>query len=185
MILSRPLRLLALVLCVVALPASSALAGKKSAPPPPSVSSLSPLALRVGDTLTIRGHRFIPGKKHNTVSFKRDGSPAVVVKAGDATRTKLKVVVPAKLAKYFTVAAGAVRPSRFRVRVGAGRSSKGYTPLKRSPLIGLPPTAAVGVPDQLDETDDGTLADDRPDGASDTDQCAVDDGDEDLDDDGE
>jgi hypothetical protein len=201
MILSRPFRLLVLVLCVVALPASSALAGKKSAPPPPSVSSLSPLALRVGDTLTIRGHRFIPGKKHNTVSFKRDGSPAVVVvKAGDATRTKLKVVVPAKLAKYFTVAAGAVRPSRFRVRVGAGRSSKGYTPLKRSPLIGLPPTAAVGVPDQLDETDDGcdtggvvdsiegddgTLADDTPDAASDTDPCAVDGGGDDLGDDGE
>jgi hypothetical protein len=200
MIFSRRFRLLALVLCIVALPASSALAGKKS-PPSPSVSSLSPLALRVGDTLTIRGHRFVPGKKHNTVSFKRDGSPAVVVKAGEATRTRLKVVVPAKLAKYFTVAGGAARPSRFRVRVGSGRSSKGYTPLKRSPVIGLPLSAGKddGV-DQLDETDegcdtggvvdgieddDGTVAGDMPEAASDTDQCSYDDSDENLDDDGE
>jgi IPT/TIG domain len=199
MIFSRPFRLLVLVLCVVALPASNALAGKKG-PPAPTVSSLSPLALRVGDTLTIRGHGFVPGKKRNTVSFKRDGGPAVVVKAGAATRTKLKVVVPATLAKYVTVAAGAARPSRFRVRVGAGRASKGYTPLKRSPLIGLPPTGAGGVPDQLDETDDGcdsggvvdgiegddgTLVDDTPDATSDTDQCSVDDGGEDLGNDGQ
>jgi hypothetical protein len=176
MTLTRPLRLLALVLCVVALPASTALAGKKSAPPP-SVSSLSPLALRVGDTLTIRGHRFLPGTKRNSVSFKRDGRPPVVVKAGAATRTQLKVVVPAKLAKDFTVAGGGVRASRFRVRVGPGGSAKGYTPLKRSPLIGLAPGAAVGGLGELDgandgcdtdgvvdgiEGDDGTLAVDPP-----------------------
>jgi hypothetical protein len=188
MTLSRPFRLLALVLCVAALPASNALAGKRSAPPP-SVSSLSPLALRVGDTLTIRGHRFIPGKKHNSVSFKRDGSPAIVVKAGPATRTRLKVVVPATLAKYFTIAGGGVQPSRFRVRVGAGRSSTGYTPLKRSPLIGLPSSTAVdgldglgGTDDGCDtggvidgiEGDDGTAAEDAPEAGSDTDPCSLD-----------
>lgn len=154
MTLTRPLRLLVLALCVVAVPASTALAGKKSAPP--SVSSLSPLALRVGDTLTIRGHRFVPGKKSNSVSFKRDGKPPVVVKAGAATRTRLKVVVPATLAKYFAVAGGGSRPSRFRVRVGAGRSTHGYTSLKHSPLIGLArSSAAVGGLGQLDGTDDG------------------------------
>jgi hypothetical protein len=201
MTLTRPLRLLALVLCAVALPASNALAGKKVASPPPSVSSLSPLALRVGDTLTIRGHRFIPGKKHNSVSFKRDGSPAVVVKAGSATRTRLKVVVPRTLAKYFTVAAGGVRPSRFRVRVGTGGSTKGYTSLKRSPLIGgLAPSAAVGGPDQVDGTDDGcdtdgvvdgiegddgALAVDTPAAASVTDPCSLVGEDPGPDDDGE
>lgn len=184
MTLTRPLRLLALVLCVVAVPASTALAGKKS-PPPPSVSSLSPLALRVGDTLTIRGHRFVPGKKSNSVSFKRDGKPPIVVKAGAATRTRLKVVVPATLAKYFTVAGGA---SRFRVRVGTGHSTKGYTSLKHSPLIGLASSAAVGGLGQLDGTDDGcdtggvidgvegddgTLAVDAPAVASIADPCSL------------
>jgi IPT/TIG domain-containing protein len=188
MTLTRPLRLLACVLCVVALPASNALAGKRSASPPPSVSSLSPLALRVGDTLTIRGHRFLPGAKRNSVSFKRDGMAPVVVKAGAATRTRLKVVVPAKLAKYFTAAAGGVRASRFRVRVGSGHSTKGYTSLKRSPLIGLAPGAAVGGPGQLDGTDDGcdtagvvdgiegddgTLAVDAPAAAAVTDPCSL------------
>jgi hypothetical protein len=188
MTLTRPLRLLAVVLCLVALPASNALAGKRSAPPPPSVSSLSPLALRVGDTLTIRGHRFLPGTKRNSVSFKRDGMAPVVVKAGAATRTRLKVVVPAKLAKYFTAAAGGVRASRFRVRVGSGRSTKGYTSLKRSPLIGLAPGAAVGGLGQLDGTDDGcdtagvvdgiegddgTLAVDAPAAAAVTDPCSL------------
>jgi hypothetical protein len=80
------------------------------------------------------------------------------------------------------------------VRVGAGRSSKGYTPLKRSPLIGLPPSAATDGPDELDgpddscdtggvidsiEDDDGTVAGDPPEAASDTDQCSFDDGGED------
>jgi hypothetical protein len=197
MTLTRPFRLLAFVLCVVALPASNALAGKKSASPP-SVSSLSPLALRVGDTLTIRGRRFLPGEKRNSVSFKHDGSPPVVVKSGAATRTQLKVVVPAKLAKYFAVAG--TRPSRFRVRVGTGRSMNGYTPLKRSPLIGgQAPAAAVGGLNQLDGTDDGcdtdgvvdgiegddgTLAVDAPGAATLTDPCALVGDDPSLDDDG-
>jgi hypothetical protein len=199
MILSRRFSLLALVLCVVVVPASSALARKKSAPAP-SVSSLSPLSLHVGDTLTIRGRRFVPGAKHNTVSFKRDGSPAVVVKAGEATRTRLKVVVPAKLAKYLAVSGGTARASRFRVRVGAGRSSsKGYTALNRSPLIGLALSGGEADLDALDETDDGcdtaavldgiedddgTVAGDMPDAASDTSQCSDDAG-EGLGDDGE
>jgi hypothetical protein len=103
MILPRRFRLLVLVLCVVALPASSALAGRKTAARP-SVSSLSPPALAVGDTLTVRGHNFLPGKKRNSVVFKHAGSPEVTVKAAQATRTRMRVVVPAALAKYLTVA---------------------------------------------------------------------------------
>jgi hypothetical protein len=147
-------RLLALVLCVAAVPASSALAGKKAASPP-SVTSLAPLTLRVGDTLTIRGANFVPGKKRDKVTFKRDGAPAVTVKATEATRTRLKVVVPAALAKYLTsVAGGAVRAARFRVRVLAGRAaSKGYTALKSSPVV-VPanvPLAALGQLGTLDD----------------------------------
>jgi hypothetical protein len=155
MILTRPFRLLVLVLCVLALPASSALAGKKRAPAP-SVSSLAPLALHVGDTLTIRGHNFLPGRKRDSVTFKRDGSPAVTVKAAEATRTRMKVVVPAKLARYLAPGGGAAKPSRFRVRVVAGRSSSsGYTALKRSPLIVPAGDAAAAPTDQLDGLDAG------------------------------
>jgi hypothetical protein len=154
MILTRPLRPLALVLCVLALPAANALAGKKHASSP-SVSSLAPPALRVGDTLTIRGHNFLPGKQRNSVAFKRDGSPAVSVKSAAATRTRLKVVVPAKLATYLAIAGGVARPSRFRVRVVAGHSSSsGYTALKRSPLI-VPAGVAAGPLAPLDGPDAG------------------------------
>jgi hypothetical protein len=184
----RRFRLLAFVLCVAALPASNALAGKKPASRP-TVSSLAPPALRVGDTLTIRGHNFLPGKKRNSVVFKRDRSPAVIVKAARATRTRMSVVVPPTLAKYFTVAGGIAQPARFRVRVVAGRStSKAFTALKRSPVI-APPHGAVGAGDaeQLDVPQDGcdtggiieqiagaddTVASDVP--AAEPDSCATD-----------
>jgi hypothetical protein len=153
MFVVRRVPLLALVLCVLAVPASSALAGKKGASPP-SVTSLTPLALRVGDTLTIRGRNFVPGKKRDKVTFKRDGGPAVTVKAAEATRTRLKVVVPAALAKYVTAAGGAARALRFRVRVVAGRAaSKGYTTLKSSPVI-VPANVPAAALDQLGALDD-------------------------------
>jgi hypothetical protein len=154
MILPRRLRMLVFVLCVAALPASSALAGKKAASRP-SVSSLSPPALRVGEMLTIRGHNFVPGKKRNSVVFKHDGSPEVTVKAAQATRTRMQVVVPPALAKYLTVPGGAAKPARFRMRIVAGRStSKGFTTLKRSPVI-VPPPGAAGDTGQLDVPQDG------------------------------
>jgi hypothetical protein len=153
MIFMRPIPLLALVLCVLAVPVSSALGGKKGAALP-SVSSLAPQTLRVGDTLTIRGRNFVPGKKRDKVTFKRDGSPAVSVKAAEATRTRLKVVVPAALAKYVTVAGGAARPSRFRVRIVAGSAaSKGYTALKSSPVI-VPANVPEAALDELGALDD-------------------------------
>jgi hypothetical protein len=155
MIFPRRFRLLAFVLCVVALPATNALAGKKASSRP-TVDSLAPPALRVGDTLTIRGHNFVPGRKRNSVVFKHDGSPAVTVKAAEATRTQMKVVVPPALAKYLAVAGGAAKPARFRVRVVAGRStSKGFTALNRSPVIVPPRAAAGGDPGQLDAPPDG------------------------------
>jgi IPT/TIG domain-containing protein len=188
MICARPVRLLALALCVLAVPASSALAGKKGASPP-SVSSLTPLTLRVGDTLTIRGRNFVPGKKRDKVTFKSEGSPAVSVKAAEATRTRMKVVVPAALAKYVTAAGGTARPSRFRIRVVAGRSAaRGYTALKRSPLIVPANVPAAGL-DQLGALDDscgtdtggvidsiegdGDSASDVSDPAAETDPCPV------------
>jgi hypothetical protein len=146
--------LLVFVLCLAALPASSALAGRKAASRP-TVSSLSPPALAVGDALTIRGHNFLTGRKRNSVVFKHDGSPAVTVKAAQATRTRMTVIVPATLAKYLTVAGGVAKPARFRVRIVAGRSaSKGFTALKRSPVI-VPQGAAGGDADETDVTQDG------------------------------
>lgn len=192
----RSVRLLALgVLCLAATPTPPALAATK-ARPRPAISSVAPLPLHIGDTLTIRGRAFLATKKRVTVAFKRDGSPAVSVKVARVTRTRVKVVVPASLAKYFAVRAGVARPTRFRVRVMA-RLSTGYTALKRSPLV-IPGSAgaAGGLDEELDGTGDGCdtgavveaveggdgggLFDLAPplgdtlDGASDADPCSVD-----------
>jgi hypothetical protein len=155
MVSMRSFRLFVLgVACLAVVPTSTALATTK-APTRPTVRSIAPLPLGIGDTLTIRGRNFLAGKKRNSVAFKRDGSPAVTVKAGLATRTRMKVVVPATLAQYLTVTAGVPRPTRFRVRVLSRRFSKGYTALKSSPIIRPANGAPGGGLDEFDEPQDG------------------------------
>jgi len=66
----------------------------------PKVTSVAPLKLKIGDRLTIRGKGFLAGKNRNTVVFKASGARAVFAKAETATKTKLVVKVPAKLAPY-------------------------------------------------------------------------------------
>ena len=136
---SRWIRLLALGLIgLIALPAAGALgAAKKRKPTPiPSIASVVPLKLGVGDVLTIRGRNFVPGKDRNTVVFKRDGGRAVFVRAGRATRTTIKVRVPAKLERYFSRKTGTASATRFRVRVLARRFGRRFTSPKLSPMIG-------------------------------------------------
>lgn len=136
------LRLIAVALvCVAALPAASALAARKSSALP-AITSVGPLKAEIGSTLTIRGRNFLPGARRNTVAFKRAGARVVSVRAGQATRTQIKVVVPASLAKLLSVKGGVAQPTRFRVRVRARRVAKSFTALKRSVLI--VPRGALG-----------------------------------------
>jgi hypothetical protein len=144
MLLLRRFRLLVLgVLCLAVLPAASALAAGKGAARP-TISSVGPAKVGVGDTLTIRGRNFLAGKNRNTVIFKHNGGPAVSVKAGQATRTRIAVVVPLSLDKYLSATGGVIQPARFRIRVRARTLSK-ITALKRSALIGPAGDAAGGA----------------------------------------
>ncbi len=200
MVSTRSFRLFAIgVVCLAAAPASTALAATK-APTRPTVRSIAPLPLGIGDTLTIRGRNFLAGKKRNSVTFKRDGRPAVTVKAGQATRTRMKVIVPATLAQYLTVTDGVALPTRFRVRVRSRGFSKGYTALKHSPIIG-PANGAPGAVDEFDEPqsgcdtggigdsvdgegDDNALLSDALEAAVESDPCSVDSVGDGLEDDG-
>ncbi len=141
----RPLAIRALcaLICLAALPAGSASAATKTKLP--TISSVAPMKLGVGDTLTIRGTNFRAGTRRNTVVFKRDGSRAVFVKAGSATRTVIKVRVPASLLQYLPKVGGQAAASRFRLRVLAARFTRGYTPLGKSPTIGPAGAAAPGT----------------------------------------
>jgi hypothetical protein len=112
----------------------------------PKVTKVTPLTLKIGQRLTIRGKGFIPGKNRNTVVFKARGGRAVFAKAQTATATKLVVKVPAKLAPFLTVAAGASQPTRFQLRVLARKLSPTYTPTGASPMISPAGGTAVATP---------------------------------------
>lgn len=125
------------LLCVAAVPASSAVAARRS-PARPSISSVGPSTVAIGDTLTIRGRGFLSGPRRNTVTFSRAGAHAVSVKAGEATSTRLRVVVPAQLSPYLSDTTA----TRFRVRVRARRLSKASSAPRRSVLVSPPDTGA-------------------------------------------
>lgn len=100
----------------------------------------------VGDQLTIKGRNFQSGKRRNTMFFKAGAKPAVAGKAEQATRTTIKVTIPATLEKYLAVKDGAAQPTRVRRRVLAKRFAKSYTAVGLSPLVTLGNATAIGGP---------------------------------------
>jgi hypothetical protein len=134
----------------------------------PTVRSVTPKKLGIGDTMTVSGSHFRKGKNRNTIVFKRDGARAVFIKAPKATTTRMTVVVPAKLLPFMVQRAGAPQPTRFRIRVLASRFGKAFTSVKASPMIG-PRAVALGsaedcdgdqIPNATDSDDDNDLLSD-------------------------
>jgi hypothetical protein len=136
-------RLLLLVCAILAVLPASAMAASKRVTYP-VIKKVSPLKLSVGDRLTIHGSGFRAGKGVNTVVFKRDGKPAIFVKSGLSTKKKIYVTVPDKAAAFLGARDGAAVPTRFRLRVLAGRFSKRFTSTRLSPLI--KPRAGASTP---------------------------------------
>ena len=169
--------------CIALLPVPGAFAASRSTLP--RITSVAPMKLGVGDVLTIRGANFRAGTGRNSVIFKRDGGRAIFVKAGAATRTRIKVRVPKSFAEFLPVKAGKLSAARFRLRVQAKGFSRGYTRLGVSPTIApananpqgpgtapgapitpaTPPAATVpppdcdadSIPDAIDGDDDNDL----------------------------
>jgi hypothetical protein len=130
-----PRRLALPLLAAVALPLAAPAASPAAGGPYPTIRSVSPKKVALGQTLTIKGSHFRKGKNANTVVFKRDGGKAVFVRAISATRSKLKVVVPAKLLPYFRQTGGKPQATRFRLRILAKRFGKRFTPNGLTPLV--------------------------------------------------
>jgi Bacterial TSP3 repeat len=146
--MSRRLLLPAILATILLLAAAAAggaglpaLHGKAAGPvsasaPLPTIKRVTPLKLSIGEKLTIVGRHFIPGKRRNTVVFLRDGAPAVFLRAGASTRTRMTVTLTSKLDRYLVVRNnGEKKQTRFRLRVLARRFGPRFTPLKRSPLV--------------------------------------------------
>lgn len=169
----------ALALTVVAAPAASSAATPKY----PTVSKVSPLKAGIGNTLTIRGKGFRTGKGKNTVVFRSaQGGRTVFVKAGNASSTRISVVIPAKLLAYMSSKNGAAAPTKFQIRIVAKRLGKKYTSKAKSPTIG--PTAVAnatsddcdgdGVKNSNDGDDDNDLLPDSREVSLKTNSCLAD-----------
>lgn len=134
----RRLFLVSLALLLVVAFTAVADARSSSAPArPPVIRSVSPMSAGIGDTLTIRGAHFVPGRRRDIVVFKRDGGRAVFVKATSATRTRIRVRVPGKLAEFLPSRAdGTQGAARFRLRILTRRLGRRFTSREKSPTIG-------------------------------------------------
>jgi hypothetical protein len=121
------------------LPALHAAARDKAPPAStslPVITGVKPLRLELGGTLTIVGRNFLPGKNRNTVVFFRDGAPAVFLRDGTATRTRMKVKLTSKLGQFLIGRNNGERgPTRFRLRVLARRFGARFTPRRLSPIV--------------------------------------------------
>jgi IPT/TIG domain-containing protein len=135
--MSRARTLLALLaipafLVAAAIPAVAKKATKSSAP---VVKSISPMRLKIGETLTIRGSGFIPGKHKDTVVFMGAGKRVVWVKADKASRKTIKVKLPSKLAALLTSKNGTLQSTRLQIRVIAKKSGRAFTKRGKSPIV--------------------------------------------------
>ena len=145
----------------------------------PTIKSISPLKAAIGDKLTITGTGFIPGKQKDIVVFKRDGKPAVFVKADSATSTKIVVTVADKLIPFLNDSGGSPQVQTFRLRVLAKRLGVAFTAKSQSPQIG-PAGSGGAVPGCKPQINSDTVDSDN-DGLSDalehkigTDPCRMD-----------
>ena len=122
--------------------ASAAPAKKGAKASAPTITRVTPMRLRVGAALTIRGRNFKPARAKNTVIFRSPDGRSAFAKPRRATRTRLVVLVPAAVARLVTRSAGAPRPTRFKLRVLAGTFSK-FTPRRLSPVV-VPASSGPG-----------------------------------------
>ena len=127
------LALAAVVMATTAVPATASPSAKAVATP--TISSIAPMTVRVTGTLTIRGRNFRSGTGKNTVVFQRQGGPAIFVRAGTATTTRIRVTLPVKLMAYLARRSNQAVATRMRVRVLARRFGRAFTPTSKSPMI--------------------------------------------------
>ena len=128
------------VLCLGAL--SSALlvatAPASAATPEPVIKSISPMKLKVGQKLTIRGKYFLAGKGKTRVFFVRGRGGAAYAKSDSGSTTKLVVTLPAQLDKVIKG-----KTARIQIRLLAKRFGQ-LTAAKKSPLVSPSDSSGTG-----------------------------------------
>src|SRR3954470_23630093 len=127
------------VLCLGAL--SSALlvasAPASAATKLPVIKSISPMKLKVGEKLTLKGKYFLAGKGKTRVFFVRGHGGAAFAKSDSGSTTKLVVTLPAQLDNVLKG-----KTTRIQIRVLAKKIGK-LTAAGKSPLVS--PSAGTGT----------------------------------------
>jgi hypothetical protein len=96
----------------------------------PTITRVTPMRVRVGAVLTIRGRNFKAVRTRNTVIFRAPDGRTAFAKPRRASRTRLVVAVPPAVARLVTLG----KATRFKLRVLAGKFSR-YTSRRLSPVV--------------------------------------------------
>jgi hypothetical protein len=125
------LLLCALAACLTVLPALPASASAKA----PAITLVSPTRVKVGGTLTIRGHGFSRRRTRNTLIFRAPNHQSVFVKPKRASSRKLVVRLPGTMQRLLSGSTASKRPTRFRIRPVVGRTFGKWTSGRTSPVV--------------------------------------------------
>lgn len=109
----------------------------------PTVTSISPRKIQIGQKLTVKGTGFKPGKGKSSVAFYKSGSPVIFVKADSATATKLVVTVTPKVASLLVVKDQVPVATLLRLRVIGAKMSRTWTKNSRSPIVSPIPSVPI------------------------------------------
>jgi hypothetical protein len=99
-----------------------------------AITRVTPMRVGVGALLTIGGRNFKSTRSKNTVIFRGPDGRTAFAKPRRASERKLVVAVPAAVARLVATEAGAPKPTRFKLRVLAGKLTK-YTSRRLSPVV--------------------------------------------------
>ena len=159
-----------------ALPGTPAHAQQARAVKASAIKLVSPMRVKVGRTITIRGARFSSTRRRNTIIFRSPGKRTAFAKPRRASRSKLVVRVPASVERLLTNsdAKGLGSPTRFRLRVLVRRKYGTLSKRRNSPVVvtslrgGAPATCGDG------SDYDGDLLPNSVEAAIKTDPCSKD-----------
>lgn len=112
----------------------------------PTVSSISPRKVSIGQKLTVKGAHFRAGKGKSTVVFYRSGKPVLFAKADSATTTTIVVTVPLKAADLLAERNEAKVATQLRLRIVGARMGKSWTKNSRSPIVSPAKGATTAKP---------------------------------------
>lgn len=102
----------------------------------PRVKRVLPMRVQLGDRLVIRGRRFSPRRRRNTVIFRAADGGTAFAKPRRAGRRKLVLRVPASVARLLNVREdGRQRPTRLKLRVLSAKRFSRFTIRRLSPVV--------------------------------------------------